>query len=80
MRRALPSITAFLAAFTLTCAAAACPRCAEGIEARARVWTEGFASNLLLALAPFVLIGAGSAWANRIGKPRPAARGTAMRG
>jgi hypothetical protein len=45
----------------------ACPSCAEGREAWAQVWTHDFGLNLFLALVPFIIIGAVSAWASRIG-------------
>lgn len=49
---------------------AACPNCALGREARALVWTEDFLFNLLLVIVPFLLIGAVSALANRVGQSR----------
>ena len=48
--------------------AGACPDCAVGRRARAQLWTDDFGPNLLLALAPFLIIGAVSVWANRIGR------------
>ena len=48
--------------------AGACPDCTVGREARAQLWSDGFGLNLLLALVPFLVIGAVSLWANRIGR------------
>jgi hypothetical protein len=53
--------------------AGACPDCAVGREARAQLWTDDFGPNLLLALIPFLFIGAVSVWANRIGRATPRA-------
>jgi hypothetical protein len=39
-----------------------------GRQARAQLWTDDFSQNLLLALAPFLVIGALSVRVNRIGK------------
>lgn len=54
------------------CPAEACPDCATGREARAQVWGDDFGVDLLLGLAPFLIIGAISAWANRIGQSHEA--------
>jgi hypothetical protein len=63
--------SAFLAfAGTLSPAAVgwACPACPIGKTAREQVLASGFAQNLLIALAPFILIGATCLWVERIGK------------
>jgi hypothetical protein len=36
----------------------ACPNCAAGVQARREVWGEDFAFHLLVALLPFLIIGA----------------------
>ena len=51
----------------------ACPDCVEGRAARSQVWQDGFAQNLVVALLPFLLIGAISARAEAIGR-RPTTR------
>jgi hypothetical protein len=50
-------------------AALACPRCAAGTAARSAVWSEGFAFNMLAALAPFLVICAVSLWFERTERP-----------
>ena len=60
--------TALVISLTVARPAGACPDCAVGRQARAQLWTDGFSQNLLLALAPFLVIGALSVGANRIGK------------
>jgi hypothetical protein len=49
----------------------ACPSCPIGQLARQQVCELGLAQNLLIAVVPFVLIGAAAAWAERIGKHPP---------
>ena len=46
----------------------ACPSCPVGRTARQQVWEQGFAHNLLIAIAPFILVGLACLWAERIGK------------
>ncbi|HEU4410248.1 MAG TPA: hypothetical protein VFS43_33640 [Polyangiaceae bacterium] len=78
-RRGAPRLGGALAAASIAAALAfarpalACPDCAPGREARAQAWQDDFGFNLSVALLPFVLIGAVSAWANGIGQP-PALR------
>ncbi len=60
---------AFVAALAAARPALACPDCEAGREARSQAWAEGFGFNVAIALAPFALLGAASAWANRIGRP-----------
>lgn len=56
-------------------AARACPECPIGETARQQVLAQDFAQNLLIALAPFLLIAATCVWAEGIGKPaRPPER------
>ena len=47
----------------------ACPDCHVGRVARRQV-ADGFAGNLLIALAPFAFVLAATALAERTGKPR----------
>jgi hypothetical protein len=49
----------------------ACPACPIGETAREQVLADGFAQNLLIALAPFLVIAATCAWAEGIGKCAP---------
>jgi hypothetical protein len=46
----------------------ACPECPIGKTAREQVLAHDFAQNLLIALAPFLLIAATCVWAEGIGK------------
>ena len=64
----LSVVTALLALLVAARTAGACPDCAVGRQARAQLWTDDFGLNLLLALAPFLIIGAVSVGANRIGR------------
>jgi hypothetical protein len=70
MRPLLLSAVAFFAMLTSAWAGAACPSCAEGRAARQQVFGDGFATSLMITLAPFVLVGLVSMWAERIGKAR----------
>ena len=45
---------------------AACPSCPAGEEARAQVVHQDLGTNLLVALAPFLLVGLASRWAERL--------------
>jgi hypothetical protein len=45
-----------LAALATPTRAEACPNCAVGIQARSEVWQQDFTYNLLVALAPLLLI------------------------
>jgi hypothetical protein len=49
--------------------ARACPDCALGTAARALVWSQDFAFNLVVALLPFAVVVTGSVLADRIGRP-----------
>jgi hypothetical protein len=68
--RKLVWMASFLATLTAAWTAWACPRCAVGITARQQVWDDGFATNLVVALVPFVLVAMVSVWAERIGRAR----------
>lgn len=61
-------MTSFIAALTAATTAWACPSCPVGRAARQQVCDDGLATNLVVALVPFVLIGLVSAWADRIGR------------
>ena len=50
--------------------AAACPRCAEGMLARAAVLREDFGRNFAFSVLPFLIIGAVCARVEGIGRPR----------
>ncbi|HEU4535119.1 MAG TPA: hypothetical protein VFS00_13420 [Polyangiaceae bacterium] len=65
--------SAFVTLLTLTRPAIACPSCETGQAARAQAWAEGFGFNLFVSIAPFVIVGAVSLWANGIGSA-PAGR------
>jgi hypothetical protein len=43
--------------------AAACPDCSIGRQARALVWSDGFAQNVMAAALPFAFIVAVALWA-----------------
>jgi hypothetical protein len=66
--RALRLAMALLASLAFAWPVRACPKCAAGRDARAQIWTDDFGINLFLALVPFLIVGAVSARANRIGK------------
>jgi hypothetical protein len=51
----LATLAALLA---ITAPVRACPSCLEGQLARGEVWNDDFATNLVVALLPFFLIGA----------------------
>lgn len=68
--RVAVGITSFLAAFTAASTAWACPNCPVGRVARQQVWDDGLATNLVIALVPFILVGMVSVWAERIGRAR----------
>lgn len=68
--RKIAWMASFLATLTAAWTAWACPRCAVGITARQQVWDDGFATNLVVALVPFVLVVMVSVWAERIGRAR----------
>ena len=73
----LSTATALVTLLIAARSAGACPDCAVGRQARAQLWTDDFGLNLVLALVPFLIIGAVSLWANRIGRaadPPTAAR------
>jgi hypothetical protein len=73
-----------LGACALARPAFACPDCAAGRQARAQVRAEGFGAGVLAALVPFLIVGAASACAERVGRaparPRPGPRGRALDG
>ena len=56
------------AALLLGAPATACPNCAVGQQARSEVWNDDFGKNLLVALLPFLVIGALCVRAERIGR------------
>lgn len=70
--RTIVWMTSFLAALTAAWTAFACPNCPVGRAARQQVCDDGLATNLVIALAPFLLVGMVSVWAERIGRPRRA--------
>jgi hypothetical protein len=45
-----------LAALAAPTRAESCPNCAVGIQARSEIWQQDFTYNLLVALAPLLLI------------------------
>lgn len=49
---------AVLGALLFAAPALACPDCAVGIQARSDVWSQDFWFNLLVAVMPFLVIGA----------------------
>jgi len=72
-RVSLPDVIAVVTlAFTQTLSrlGGACPDCPVGRAARQQVAEDGLAANLLIAMAPFVIIGLVSLWAERLGKTR----------
>ena len=68
--RAAVWMASFFAAFTAAGAAWACPNCPVGRAARQQVFDDGLATNLVIALVPFILVGMVSVWAERIGRAR----------
>jgi len=58
----------------LTFSALACPECATGIAARRSILEDNLALWLLVALAPFLVIGVLSALVHRIGRRAPEER------
>jgi len=56
-----------LASTALAPVARACPKCAEGRQARSEVWRDHFGENLASALLPFLIIGAVCLRADTIG-------------
>jgi hypothetical protein len=67
---------AFFTAMLVLCEAArvaACPSCATGQQARSDVWSDGFFTNMAIALLPFLVIGVICVWLES------GARGTAQR-
>jgi hypothetical protein len=43
----------------------ACPDCLAGRMARQQVWSDDLVVNVLIALVPFIVIGAVSIWTQR---------------
>jgi len=74
MWRALLVAPAFAAALAAAAPAEACPDCAAGRRARSEVFREGFGANLLVALLPFLTIGAICVRVEAIGRPRASGR------
>lgn len=71
-RRALPWV--FIAGLLMSAASLACPNCPTSRVVKASVLGEGFWNYLVMAIVPFLLIGALSAWLYRIGlSPRSGA-------
>ncbi len=64
----LHASVALLIALGTPATAWACPECPIGETARQQVLAQDFAQNLLIALAPFLLIAATCVWAEGIGK------------
>jgi hypothetical protein len=67
-------------ACALPAPADACPACATGEQARSDVWNDDFGFNLVVAVLPFVLIGAISARADSLGRTRARPTGSAPTG
>lgn len=68
--RARVAAPASAVALTFTVAPAlACPRCSVGQEARRQVWQDDFFSHLVVAVLPFVIIGAICARVHALGRP-----------
>ena len=67
-RRTLVCVASFVAMLATAWTSWACPNCPVGRAARQQAWEDGLATNLLIALVPFVLVGMVSLWAERIGK------------
>ena len=61
-------LAAFLVTLTRSWTSLACPSCPVGRTARQQVCGEGFTTNLMIAIAPFVVIAMVCPWAERIGK------------
>jgi hypothetical protein len=56
-----------VALFTMsTTPASACPDCSIGKVARAQFWSDRFAENLMITLAPFVVMVVAAVWAERV--------------
>jgi hypothetical protein len=72
--RALVLAATVAAALAAAAPALACPSCPEGQKARSEVWSDGFATNLAVAVLPFVVIGAVAAGADGIGRRSKGAR------
>lgn len=69
--RARRSILCFATALTsllVSTAAFACPSCPVGVTARQQVLDGNFGTNLMIALAPFLLVGFVARQAERIGR------------
>jgi hypothetical protein len=66
--RAAVWMASFLAALTAAWTAWACPSCPPARAARQQVWDDGIATNLVIALVPFLLVAMVSVWAERIGR------------
>ncbi|MET0387268.1 MAG: hypothetical protein ABW321_14965 [Polyangiales bacterium] len=62
------AIALFMAVLVFARTAYACPSCAEGIQARSDVLSDGFGQNLLIAVLPFVLIGGICLRAEEVGR------------
>ena len=68
MRTLILRTTSFFAVVAYASLGAACPSCPVGREAREQVFNQQFGTNLLIAAAPFVVVGLVSLWAERVGK------------
>jgi hypothetical protein len=60
---------ALLASVPVAFPAHACPDCAAGRQARHEVWSDDFGFNLVVALLPFLVIGAICVWVERSRRP-----------
>jgi hypothetical protein len=58
------------AAWSSASIALACPSCPIGRTAREHAFASGFTEQLLIVVAPLLVIAGVSIWVERIGKPR----------
>jgi hypothetical protein len=77
--RALVTGLTLVTAVVAVTPARACPSCPAGRQARSEVWNDDFGFNLLVALLPFLVVGAICARAEAIGRPARRSRGPGAR-
>jgi hypothetical protein len=65
--RALSTMILALALFDMPAAVSACPNCPTARAARVEVFDQDFGHNLLMALAPFLVVGVVAASVHRSG-------------
>ena len=68
--RSVVAVLSMGATLSLAAPAAACPNCAVGRQARNEVWSDDFGRNMVVALLPFIVIGAICVRADRVGRAR----------